>query len=117
MQCEGHTAFLEVALGHGWTLWNYGTDNECTEGGKNIQYLTSIWMKPCAWDDTQMIPVGCLCCTDLNLALWNYSYEVDDVIKSRLIRMGKLPMPDVHSGFEIEPLAQPPSWLRPYRAR
>ncbi len=117
MQCDGHERFVPIALSYGWTLWEYGTDSECIVGGKDTPHLTPIWIKPCAWDDTQTVPVGCLCCTDLNTALWDYSGEIYDVIQDRQIRMGKTPLPDRYVPDRPEPLAPRPAWLDPYRAR
>ena len=117
MQCENHERFVQVALGYGWQLWEYGTDSECIVGGKDTPHLTPIWMKPCAWDEGQMIPVGCLCCTDLNTALWDYSAEVRDVMEDFRIKKGLRPMPEVALPERPAPLAERPSWLQPYRAR
>ena len=56
-QCENHEQFVEIALGHGWELYEYGYDSECEVGGKDATHLALIWLKPCAWDATQKIPV------------------------------------------------------------
>lgn len=118
MQCDEHERFVTVALGQGWTLWEYGTDSECIVGGKDAPFLTPIWIKPCAWDDSQTTPVGCLCCTDLNAALWDYSGELQAVIQARLIKMGKIPLPSHYEKPDHpKPLGGPVSWLPPYRAK
>lgn len=118
MQCDGHERFVTVALSYGWTLWEYGTDSDCAVGGKDTPHLTPIWMKPCAWDDAQMTPVGCLCCLDLNTALRDYSGEMQAFIQDRLVKRGKIPLPDHYQNPESpKPLGKPTSWLPPYRAR
>jgi len=62
-QCENHETFVEVALSYGWEMFEYGIDTSCTVGG-DAPHKAIIWLKPCAWDPFQLIPVGCNCCTD-----------------------------------------------------
>jgi len=114
-QCENHEEFVQVALNYGWELWEYGVDSTCEVGG-DAPHHALIWLKPCAWDEGQRIPVGCVCCTDLNEELLKYSEEVFDVMESRRIQKGI----DPHEGplpEEPVPLAPRPAWLSPYRAR
>ncbi len=117
MQCDRHERFVAVALSQGWTLWEYGTDTDCLVGGKGTPHLAPIWMKPCAWADTQMTPVGCLCCLDLNVALWDYSKELQTVIRDRWIKTNKLNKAALPDPDQPKPLGKPISWLQPYQAR
>jgi len=119
MQCENHEAFVDIALGYGWEMFEYGIDTSCEVGG-DAPHKAIIWLKPCAWDPFQMIPVGCLCCTNLDEELLNWNGELFDVMESRRIAKGQAialsdeyPLPETPPGV----LSGPPSFLRPYRAR
>lgn len=119
-QSESHERLVQVALDFGWKLWGQGTDSECEIDASS---LTPIWMKPCAWDENQMVPVGCLCCTDLERALWDFCGERRHVIESK--RQALLEYVQGLGGREAEeeaperpePLASSPSWLPFYQAR
>jgi len=108
-QCENHPAFSKVALGFGWTLWEYGQDNTCS----HYPELVPIWIRPVAWDEEQSVPIGCLCCTDLNVALTEWYEEQYSVMESRT---GKV-MSNPFEGHA--PLAPPVDggFLPPYRPR
>jgi hypothetical protein len=113
-QCENHERLLQVALDFGWELYEYGTDSECIVGGKETPHLALIWLKPCAWDEGQMIPVGCVCCTNLDEELMKWHEELHSVMENRRLRKQMDPM-------ELPPqpqaLGPAPDWLPPYRAR
>jgi len=120
-QCQNHEQFVQVALGYGWEMYEYGIDSSCIVGG-DAPHLALIWLRPLAWDESQMIPIGCVCCTDLNEALLDYSEEFFDVVESRRIRRTMDPgdgiLPESSEATaEIPPLAERPTWLKPYNAR
>jgi hypothetical protein len=118
MQCENHEEFVQVALNYGWMLWEYGTDSTCEVGG-DAPHHALIWLKPCAWDEDQKIPVGCVCCTDLNDELFKYAEEVFDIVESRRIERGKpTRLPEEYPRADRPPaLAGRVDWLDPYRAK
>jgi len=119
-RCENHEEFVKIALDHGWEMYEYGIDSTCVVGGKDAKHLALIWLKPCAWDSSQKIPVGCVCCTDLDAELVKWNEELCDVMASRRRRKSLDPKevlrpepPDSRPA----PLAASPIWLEPYRAR
>lgn len=136
-QCQNHEQFMQVALNWGWELWEYGTDSTCIVGG-DAPHLSLIWLKPCPWDESQKIPVGCVCCTDLDEELMRWNGEILDVVENRrFVRQvtGEQIQSAVNHAFDSclgrealrfqgenepetpPPLAGRPSWLKPYRAR
>jgi hypothetical protein len=108
----------EVALHHGWKLHEQGIDTTCTVGGRN-SHVAKIWLKPYVWDESQMIPVGCSCCTDLAKALKVYAKELSDRGNHHFLRAsGKAKNPFQETApprARPAPLAPPPSWIEPYR--
>jgi hypothetical protein len=118
MQCKHHEEFVQVALSYGWMLWEYGTDSTCEVGG-DAPHQALIWLKPCAWDEDQKTPVGCVCCTDLEQELFKYAEEVLGVVESRRIERGKpTALPDNYSHPDGPPaLCASPTWLAPYQAK
>lgn len=122
-QCKNHEEFVKIALEHGWEMYEYGIDSTCIVGGEDADHLALIWLKPCAWDQSQKIPVGCVCCTDLDAELVKWSEEVCDVMASRRIQKdlcGEDPLPAVYPEADAEepaPLAERPAWIEPYRAK
>ena len=117
MQCENHEEFVKVALNYGWELYEYGVDSSCTVGG-DTPHLALIWLKPCAWDATQKIPVGCLCCTDIDEEILKWNDELMSEIDSRSL-WGVTALPDSYPKSERPILKsnKPVSFLPPYRAR
>jgi hypothetical protein len=114
-QCHNHEGFMEAALNFGWQLHEYGYDSDCIVGGKT-PHLALIWLKPCAWDPEQMLPVGCACCTDLDQALMDWHEELWDIMEHRRILKG-LGKAVFTPTEPPEVLAARPDWLAPYRAR
>ncbi len=127
MQCENHEQFVQVALDYGWELWEYGTDTSCIVGG-DAPHLALIWLKPCAWDESQSIPVGCLCCTNIEGELVTYAQELRGAIANRRLEIGDSArshgLPDPYADEEpLEfitrpaPKAPPVNFLPPCRPR
>lgn len=116
VQPENHGQLLQVALDYGWELYEYGTDSTCVAGNISPQLaLTMIWLKPCAWDQAQMIPVGCMCCTNLDDELMKWHGELHDVMENRRLLRGVDPAQPLPDAPPV--LGSAPDWLPPYRAR
>lgn len=109
-QAEQHALYVEVAFEFGWTLWDEGVDNSCLI---NPDRLVPIWMKPVAWDREQMVPVGCLCCTDLDAALVEWHAELGSVNNSEAQRLLDFPIYSEEVSIEAEALAPAPDWMNP----
>ena len=114
-QCRNHEAFVDAALDWGWELWEYGIDSSCEAGG-DAPHLAPIWLKPCVWDEEQKVPVGCLCCTDLDKEILQWNIDLIAVSDNyRLVRNASEPgelMPR-----REKPVGGPVDWLPPYSAR
>lgn len=107
---------LQLALGYGWVLYEYGTDSTCTAGRISPRLaLTMIWLKPCPWDQEQMIPVGCVCCTNLDDELTKWLEELHSVMENHRLRKPIDPAQPLPDSPPV--LGTVPSFLPPYRAR
>ncbi len=110
IQAEQHALFVKIALLHGWTLWEYGRDTSCKAVSPE---QTPIWIKPAAHDPEQMVPVGCLCCTNLGVELMEWYHELKSYYASEAHRIlgtpiYNLPVPPTSAAA---PLAESPDWL------
>jgi hypothetical protein len=110
-QCVNHESFVQIALDFGWTLWEYGQDTAC----EHYPELVSIWIQPCTWDwnEDQQVPVGCLCCTDLDQALTQWHEELHSVLESR---RGHKMVNHLEESKAVV-LDQPANFLQPYLPR
>jgi len=115
-QADNHAAFVSIASQYGWTLWELGRDSTCQVEDRD--HLTPIWMKPLSWDHDQMVPVGCLCCTNLDQELVQWHAEEQAVIQDDVDRQMAQPLVFREEEAPLgEPLGSPLEWLPAYRAR
>lgn len=116
IQAEQHALFVQIAFAYGWTLWEYGSDTSCEAENPG---RTPIWMKPVAYDPEQMVPVGCLCCTNLDDALVEWHDELKSFCASEIQRVlgSSYYFPPGVAARSEEPLASAPDWLPVNRPR
>ncbi len=82
-------ALVKVALDYGWVLHPHGADTACLCADPDT--LPPIWMKPNPGVPGDLVPVGCLCCTDLSIELLSWNEDRKAARWSEVVRSWAYP--------------------------